>query len=81
MPSINATLCRKDFEEMESVSFELGGRAVADAATAEARRFTFVVEHPCCRFQACHVSDLVRRLLVSDACVSRVCKIADNESL
>ena len=60
---------------MESVSFELSGRGVGDAAALAKRKFVFVVggvEYRCCRFQACFVSGLVRRLLASDYCLSRV---------
>ena len=60
---------------MESVSFELSGRGVGDAAALAKRKFVFAVggvEYRCCRFQACFVSGLVRRLLASDRCLSRV---------
>ena len=60
---------------MESVSFELSGRGVGDAAALAKRKFVFVVggvEYRCCRFQACFVSGLVRRLLASDCCLSRL---------
>ena len=59
---------------MESQSFELSDRGFADAAAFDPR-FVFVVggvEYPCCRFHACFFSGLVRRLLASDGCVSRV---------
>ena len=60
---------------MDSVSFELSGRSVGEAAALEERGFVFVVdgvEYPCCRFQACFVSARVRRLLASDCCFSRL---------
>ena len=50
---------------METASFELSARGVGDAASVELRNFVFVVggvEYECCRFQACFVSGLVRRL-------------------
>ena len=55
--------------------FEPGGWGVGDAAALAKRKFVFVVggvEYLCCRFQACFVSNLVRRLLVSDCFPSRV---------
>ena len=61
---------------MESVSFELRAQGIGDAAVTERRNFVFVVggvEYACCRFQASFVSGLVRRLLASDCCISRVC--------
>ena len=68
---------------MESVCFELSGRGVGDAAALDERNFSFVVggiEYRCCRFQACFVSGLVRRLLASDCCLSSVSlKVCDNE--
>ena len=69
---------------MESVCFELSARGVGDAAPLDERNFVFVVggvEYRCTRFQACFVSGLVRRLLVSDCCLSRVSlKVRDDES-
>ena len=68
---------------MESVCFGLSGRGVGDAAALEERNFAFVVggvEYRCCRFQACFVSGLVRRLLMSDCCLERVSlKVSDPE--
>ena len=68
---------------MESVCFELSSRGVGDAAALDERNFAFVVggvEYRCCRFQACFVSGLVRRLLASDCCLSRVSlKVSDDE--
>ena len=61
---------------METASFELSARGVGDAASAERPNFVFVVggvEYECCRFQACFVSGLVRRLVASDCCLRRVC--------
>ena len=70
---------------MESVSFELSGRGVGDAAALAKRKFVFVVggvEYRCCRFQACFVSGLVRRLLASDRCLSRVSlKVCDDGAI
>ena len=67
---------------MSSVTFELGEQGIRDAATFN-ESFVFVVggvEYPCCRFQACFLSGLVRRLLASDCCLSRVClKVDDDE--
>ena len=67
---------------MESVSFELSGWGVGDTAALAKRKFAFVVggvEYRCCRFQACFVSGLVRRLLASDCCLSRVSlKVGDD---
>ena len=67
--------------DMESVCFELSGRAIGDAAAIDAKNFAFVVggvEYKCCRFQACCVSGLVRRLLASDCCLSSVSlKVSD----
>ena len=67
---------------MESVCFELSGRAIGDAAAIDQKNFTFVVggvEYRCCRFQACFVSGLVRRLLASDCCLSSVSlKVSDD---
>ena len=59
----------------EPVRFELSGRGVGDAAALHGHDFVFVVngvEYPCCRFQACFVSGLVRRLLESDGVMSRL---------
>ena len=61
--------------QMESVCFELSGRGVGEAAALDEQNFVFVVggvEYRCCRFQACFVSGLVRRLLASDRRISRV---------
>ena len=75
--------CRVAFFHMDSVSFELSGRSVGEAAALEKRSFVFVVdgvEYPCCRFQACFVSARVRRLLASDCCLSRLClRVTDDE--
>ena len=69
---------------MESVSFELSRQGVSDAASVLARDFVFVVggvQYPCCRFQACALSGLVRRLLASNCCLSRLClEVADEQS-
>ena len=66
---------------MSSVSFELSEQGIRDAAAFN-ESFVFVVggvEYPCCRFQACFLSGLVRRLLASDCCLSRVClKVGDD---
>ena len=68
---------------MEPLSFELSGRLLGDAAAHEEQGFVFLVggvEYPCCRFQAFVVSGLVRRLLASDCCLSRIClKVSDDE--
>ena len=68
---------------MESASFELSVRGVGDAAALAERNFAFVVggvEYRCCRFQACFVSGLVRRLVAGDCCLSSVSlKVSDNE--
>ena len=68
---------------MESVCCELSVRGIGDAAALAERNFAFVVggvEYRCCRFQACFVSGLVRRLLASDCCLSSVSlKVSDNE--
>ena len=68
---------------MESVCFGLSGRGVGDASALCERNFVFVVggvEYRCCRFQACFVSGLVRRLLTSDCCLERVSlKVSDPE--
>ena len=64
------------FLDMDGVNFELSPRSISDAAATEERNFVFVVggvEYACCRFQASFVSGLVRRLLASDCCLSRVC--------
>ena len=60
---------------MDSASFSLSGRGLSNAAALEERNFVFVVggvEYPCCRFQACFVSNRVSRLLHSDCCISRL---------
>ena len=58
---------------------------VGDAAALAKRKFVFVVggvEYRCCRFQACFVSGLVRRLLASDRCLSRVSlKVCDDGAI
>ena len=68
-------------DDTEPGPFKLSARGVGDAASFERRDFVFVVggvEYECCRFQACFVSGLVRRLLAADRCVSRVClKVKD----
>ena len=68
---------------MEPLRFQLSSRFLDDAAKHEERGFVFVVgdaEYQCCRFQAVVVSGLVRRLLHSDCCLSRVClKVSDDE--
>ena len=70
---------------MESVSFGLSGRGVGDAAALAKQKFVFVVggvEYRCCRFQARFVSGLVRRLLASDRCLSRVSlKVCDDGAI
>ena len=67
---------------MESLSFALSGRGLGDVAAYYEKDFVFVVggvEYRCCRCQAIVVSGLVRRLLASDCCVSRVClKVNDD---
>ena len=66
---------------MESASFNLSGRGLSNAAALEERNFVLVVggvEYPCCRFQACFLSNRVSRLLSSDCCISRLSlKISD----
>ena len=68
---------------MESVCLELSGRRLGDAAALAERDFIFCVggvEYQCCRFQACFVSGLVRRLLASDCCPSCVSlKVSDDK--
>ena len=68
---------------MQSVCFELSGRGVGDASVLDEKNFVFVVggvEYQCCRFQACFISGLVRRLIASDRCVSRVSlQVCDDE--
>ena len=74
--SFKLYLPEKIISDMKTASFELSARGVGDAASMEVRNFVFVVggvEYECCRFQACFVSGLVRRLLASDCCLSRVC--------
>ena len=68
---------------MKPVSFELSSRGIGDAAALDERNFVFVVggvEYRCCRFQACFVSGLVRRLLASDCGLESVTlKVSDDE--
>ena len=83
--TVETCLCEITFTfSMESVCFELSGRGIGDAAALDERNFVFIVggvEYRCSRFQACFVSGLVRRLLVSDCCLSRLClKVCDDES-
>ena len=68
---------------MDSCNFELNSRAIADVAKVFGSDFAFEVggvDYKCSRVQACFVSGLVRRLLASDCCLSRVrLKVNDNK--
>ena len=65
-----------------SVCVELSSQGFKEAAALD-EQFVFVVdgvEYQCCRFQACLVSGLVRRLMASDCCLSRLSlKVSDPE--
>ena len=72
------------FCRMNPVCFELSSRSIGDAAALDERNFVFVVggvEYRCCRFQACFVSGIVRRLVASDCCLESVAlKVSDDET-